>query len=86
MKFVCEINNYTGSLTEMDIEFKYQFPAQLLQSHRIRLVPGLNKIKIPIRDMNIDALKQISEICFVCWDSYIAEIEGMFSVENIQVR
>lgn len=24
MKFMCEINNYTASLTEIDIEFKYK--------------------------------------------------------------
>ena len=86
MKFMCEINNYTASLTDIDIEFKYKSQPQLLQSHKIRLVSGVNNIEIPIKDMNIDGLKQISEICFVCWESYVTEIEGMFSVENIQVR
>lgn len=46
----------------------------------------MNNIEIPIKEMNIDGLKQISEICFVCWESYVTEIEGMFSVENIQAR
>ena len=86
IKFYCLINNYTNSLTSIDIEFKYHESHQMLKSYKIELKPGINDISIPIRQMNIEGLKQISEICFVAWDPYITEIEGMFSVENIQVK
>lgn len=86
ISFICGINNYTESLTNIDIEFKYHESHQLLKSYKLVLNSGLNNVEIPIKDMNVEGLKQISEICFVCWDSYITEVEGMFSVENIQVR
>lgn len=86
IKFRCMINNYTDSLSNIDIEFKYHEQPQKLKSHKIMLNPGINKVEIPIRDMNIEGLKQISEICFVCWDPYIKEVEGMFSIEQIQVK
>lgn len=86
INFCCAINNYTDSLTNIDIEFKYHESNQMLKKYNVTLKPGINGIEIPIKDMNIDGLKQISEICFVCWDSYITEIEGMFSITNIQVK
>lgn len=86
IKFCCDINNYTDSLTNIDIEFKYHESNQILKKHKFILKPGINNIEIPLRDMNVDGLKQISEICFVCWEFYITEIEGMFSIGNIQVK
>lgn len=58
----------------------------MLRSYKLILESGINNVEIPIKDMNIEGLKQISEICFVCWDSYITEVEGMFSIEEIQVK
>ena len=86
IKLYCSINNYTNSLTNIDIEFKYHETHQMLKRYKIQLLPGVNDISIPIKDMNVEGLKQISEICFVAWDSYITEVEGMFFVENIQVK
>ena len=86
IKFACTIYNYTDSLTDIDIEFKYHETHQLLKSHKFKLNQGANNIEIAIKDMNIDGLKQISEICFVCRNEYIMEEEGMFSIQNIQVK
>lgn len=86
IKFVCMINNYTNSLTNIDIEFKYHESHQMLKSYKLVLNSGINNVEIPIKDMNVEGLKQISEICFVCWNSYITEVEGMFSIEQIQVK
>ena len=58
----------------------------MLKSHKFKLNQGANNIEIAIKDMNIDGLKQISEICFVCRNEYIMEEEGMFSIQNIQVK
>lgn len=80
------LDNYTGSLTDIDVEFKYFEQPQRLKSYKIKLNRGINQITIPIKEMNIEGLKQISEICFVSWDSYIVEEEGMYSIENIQVK
>ena len=86
IKFLCIINNYTASLEYIDIEFKYHEPPQMLKAHKIRLNPGINKVEISIKDMNLEGLKQISEICFVAWDRYINEPEGMFTIEDINVK
>lgn len=86
IKFVCTIYSYTDSLTDIDIEFKYHETHQLLKSHKFKINKGSNNIEISIKDMNIEGLKQISEICFVCRNEYIMEEEGMFSIENIQVK
>lgn len=86
IKFVCVINNYTNSLTDIDVEFKYHEPPEMLKSHKFKLNPGINNIEISIKDMNLEGLRQISEICFVCWSTYFTEEEGMFSIEEIQVK
>ncbi len=86
IKFICKINSYTDSLTDIDIEFKYHEPPQMLKSHKFKINQGINNIEISIKNMNVEGLKQISEICFVCWKSYIIEEEGMFSIESIQVK
>ena len=86
IKFLCEIQSYTDSLTHIDVEFKYNEPPQMLKSHKFAINKGTNNIEISIRDMNIEGLKQISEICFVCRNEYIIEEEGMFSIENIKVK
>lgn len=79
------LNNYTNSLTNIDVEFKYHETHQILKKFKIELKPDMNIFSIPIKDMNVEGLKMISEICFVVWDKYMTE-EGMFSIENIQVK
>ena len=86
MELTCVLNNYTDSLTNIDIEFKYYEIPQKLFTSKINLNSGKNEIKVPIKGMHIEGLKQISEICFVAWDRYITEIEGMFSIENIKIN
>lgn len=86
IKFLCDLNSYTDSLTDIDIEFKYHEPPQMLKTYKFKINQGINRIEIPIKDMNTEGLKRISEICFVCRDLYISEIEGMFSIEGIQVK
>ena len=86
IKFLCIINSYTASLEYIDIEFKYHEPPQMLKSYKIKLEPGINKVEISIKDMNLEGLKQVSEICFVAWDRYINEVEGMFTIEDIKVK
>lgn len=85
MELTCVLNNYTDSLTNIDIEFKYCEIPQKLFTAKINLNSGKNEIKVPIKGMHIEGLKQISEICFVAWDNYITEIEGMFSIEDIKI-
>lgn len=58
----------------------------MLKSYKIKLEPGINKVEISIKDMNLEGLKQVSEICFVAWDRYINEVEGMFTIEDIKVK
>ena len=86
ISLVFDINNYTESLTDIDIEFKYHETHQLLKKHKYMLHSGMNHIEVPIHEMNIEGLKQISEICFVAWNNYIIEEEGMFSIENVQIK
>lgn len=86
IKFICTIYCYTDSLKDIDIEFKYHEPPQMLKIHKFKISQGANNIEIPIKEMDIEGIKQISEICFVCRNEYIMEEEGMFSIQNIQVK
>ena len=86
INFICSINNYNDSLTNIDIEFKYHETHQMLKSYRIKLDPGINNVSISIKEMNVEGLRQISEICFVAWKRYFIEDEGSFIIENIQVK
>lgn len=84
--FYCSIDNYTESIKEISIEFKFHESHQKLKEYRNILIAGKNDIKIPLSDMNIDGLKQISEICFVVWQNAFVDNEGMFKVQDIYVR
>ena len=48
IKFLCEIYNYTDSLTDIEVEFKYHEPPQMLKSHKFKINKGFNNILISI--------------------------------------
>lgn len=84
-KLSFEIDNYTNSISKIDIELKHS-GTNLLHRQTVMLGDGLNKIVISLRELKCEALKQVSEICFVIKPSAYIEDEGMFEVKNLSVE
>lgn len=79
------INNYTNSISKIDIEIKFSDSNRILHRQSVELADGLNTIVIDLQDIKREALKQISEICFVITSSAYIEDEGMFQLLNFEV-
>lgn len=81
---VC-INNFTNSITKIDIEIKHSDNNLILTRRTIALTEGENKVTIPLREIKHEALKTVSEICFVIKPSAYIEDEGMFQVYGLEI-
>lgn len=79
------INNFTNSITKIDIEVKYSDNNLILHRRTIPLNEGVNKITIPLSEMRFEALKRVSEICFVIKPSAYIEEEGMIQIYGLEV-
>lgn len=84
-KLCFQINNYTNSISKIDIEIKYSDNIRILHRQTIDLGGGINNIVIPLNNLKSEALKQISEICFVIKSSAFLEDEGMFQIKDFSV-
>lgn len=80
-----QINNYTNSISKIDIEIKHSDNIRLLHRQTVNLGDGVNNIFIPLKELKSEALKQVSEICFVIKSSAYIEDEGMFQIRNFKV-
>jgi len=80
------VNNFTNSITDINVEFKYSNNLQKLYTYKYKITAGENKIYIPLAKMKSQALQEISEICFVVWNNQFIESEGMFELRNIALR
>lgn len=80
-----EIYNYTNSISKINIEIKYSNNNNILDRQTVALGSGVNSIVIPFKGMKREALKQISEICFVIKPSFYIEDEGMFQIGNLEM-
>jgi len=85
-KFKCELISFTNSLTNVDIEFKTSDSNRIIKAYRNAIVYGSNRIEIALNEMKSEALRQISEICFVIHPHDIVEVEGMFEIINLRVQ
>lgn len=81
---VC-INNFTNSITKIDIEIKYSDNNLILARRTIALAEGENKVTIPLSEIKREALRTISEICFVIKPSAYVEDEGMFQIYGLEI-
>ena len=79
------VNNYTNSINKIDIEIKHSDNNLILSRQTIRLKEGENKITIPLGEIRRQALKQVSEICFVIKPSAYIEDEGMLQIYGLGV-
>lgn len=61
-------------------------PGNLLKKYIIEPAAGCNELDIPIAEMNTGGVKQVLEICLVAWKNYMLEADGMFAIEDIQVK
>lgn len=85
-EFTCVVNNFTNSLKQIQIEFKYSESNAILQKFEFSLQAGDNELIIPLAKMKSNALHNISEICFVIHPDDVTEVEGMFKVTDIAIR
>lgn len=81
---VC-INNFTNSVTKIDIEIKYSDNNLILHRRTITLTGGENSVTIPLNEIKREALRHVSEICFVIKPSAYVEDEGMFQIIGLEI-
>ena len=79
------INNYTNSIKKIDIEIKYSDNNVILHRRTVLLNDGENQINIPFSEIKCEALKRVSEICFVIKPSAYIEDEGMLQIYDLEV-
>ena len=79
------VNNYTNSINKIDIEIKHSDNNLILTRQTIRLKDGENKITLPLGEIKKEALKNVSEICFVIKPSAYIEDEGMLQIYGLEV-
>lgn len=81
-----EINNYTNSINQIDLEIKYSDVKDILYRKTIDLSSNETDINIPLNEIKSEALKQVTEICFVIHSSSYIEDEGMFQIKNFKIK
>ncbi len=79
------INNLTNSIRKIDIEFKCFDSMACLHKQTISLESGINNITIPLEELKSEALKQVSEICFVLKPSAYIQDEGVFQICDFEL-
>lgn len=84
-KLSLQIDNYTNSISKIDIEIKSSDNNRILHKQTTALGDGINNILIPLKELKFEALRQISEICFVLKPSAYIENEGMFQIKDFKV-
>lgn len=84
-KLKVNIMNYTNSISKIVIEIKFGRNHNILERREYIIGDGDNHIVIPIIDFRSEALKEVSEICFVIMPSAYIEDEGMFKIMNMEI-
>lgn len=81
---VC-ITSETNSLNNIDIEFKYSNNNLILKKYTQPLHKGINKIEINMNDMRSEALRDISQICFVIHPYDTNVDKGEYKISDIEL-
>lgn len=85
-----ELDCFSDFINKIDVEFRYTDNLLMLKEPgTFPVSKGINKLKIMLSDMNINGLKNISEICFVIWESYFKNrerSEGSYCIKNLKVN
>lgn len=79
-----EIQSFTNSLSKIDVEFKFSDNNRILKIFHFPVHYGRNIFSVPLVEMRSNALKQISEICFVIHPGDTVENEGMVKICNLR--
>ena len=80
-----EIHSFTNSLSKIDVELKFSNNNRPLKTFCFPIHYGMNSFSVPLAEMRSNALKQISEICFVIHPGYTVENEGMIKISNLRI-
>lgn len=84
-KLSVKINNYTNSISKINLEIKYSDNNNILHRQTVLLSEGINNIDIELKSIKSEALKRVSEICFVITPSAYIEDEGMFQIKDFKI-
>lgn len=84
--FCFTVDNPDGVLSYINVEFKFGESHKVYQCIRKELKPGVNELSIPLEPMNHKPLKEINQICFVIIPDDLAQKDGEFIVDNIEVK
>lgn len=79
-----EIRSFTNSLSKIDVEFKFSDNNRILKVLHLPIHYGRNSFSVPLAEMRSNALKQVSEICFVIHPGDTVENEGMIKISNLR--
>lgn len=79
------INNFTNSISKIDIEIKCSANNVILYRRTLSLHDGENPVAIPLSELRYEASKNISEICFVIHPPAYVEEEGMFQIKDFEI-
>lgn len=79
------IDNTTSSLSKIDVEIKHSDNNAILWRQTYLLSNGLNNIQIPLTQMKSEALRQVSEICFVLKPSAYVKDKGIIRIHDFCV-
>lgn len=85
-EFEFALTSFTNSLERIFVEFKYSDSNKVLETFKLPVVYGENKMSISLKGMRSNALNQISEICFVIHPEDVVEEEGMFQIGEIRIQ
>lgn len=67
------------------ISIKYSDSNLILNRRTVILREGENEVIIPLSEIKREALKRVSEICFVIKPSAYIEDEGMIQIHGLEV-
>lgn len=80
-----EIDNRINCINKIDIEIKYSDNNCILHKQTVALGKGVNHVVIPLKMLKSEALKQVSEMCFVIRPSAYIKKDGIFEIKNIKI-
>lgn len=81
------LNNFTNSLKRIFVELKYGDNNNILgRPAEIAIHEGVGDYSFSLDDYRYEALKKVTQICFVIHPGDVVEDEGSFIIENIRVQ
>ena len=84
----CALDNYTGSINRIQVEFQTENNRGICNPFVFELGEGVTEINIPISDMSkyVKDLRRVVNICFVVTQNFFVEDEGSYEIRELRIR